>query len=350
VPHLNINKVCKVAIIGTGAIATKAHIPCFLRNQYTKIEAVVDIDSQKAEKVAKKFNIKYSLSSINELLDALEIDAISVCTPPDTHADITVKALKNGIHVLCEKPLAESVKSGLRMVEAAESSDKILMIDFNRRFHPNYRKAESMAKKGFMGHVYQVEYDSMQTSPLFEWSKSPWFYYPSLGGSLLDQGPHVFDMLNWFLGKPCLAYSHVGVHLNSPVDEFCVAIVEYEDCKVGVGMMSWLSSKSMEQLTISGTGRTLYASPSFLLDVNPTDLLETSLWKAATSTLLSRIKDILNGKSLNTYQLGIDHFIDCVRTGRKPFIDGRVGLVALTVTEAAIKSIEKKKAVRVPHV
>jgi len=334
------NRVIRIAIVGSGNIAIKSHIPCYRNNKDAKVVAVVDTDTKKTRKTARKFKIETSYNSIDKLFSSIEIDAISVCTPPDSHAYIATEALKRGVNVLCEKPLTNSVDKGLQMVKAAENSDGILMVGFNRRFNPNYCKLKYMINRGRMGHTHLIEYWSLQRSPLMGWSKSPWYYQSGIGGSLLDQGPHVFDMLNWFLGKPHSVYAYGGVHSHSPVDEFCVAIIRYENGKVGIGVMSWLSPVRIEKLGIHGTGGTFYVSPSFLLEVGPEDL-DISLWKAVTTTLANRFKNIIRGTSVNTYQLEIDYFINCIKTRKKPFLDGWSGLNALAVTEAAAESIEK---------
>jgi len=333
------NDIIRVSIIGAGTIATKVHIPCFLRNKYAKVDAIVDIDPKKAESVARKFGIKRFFSSTDKLFNSIKVDAISICTPPDSHAEIAVEALERGINVLCEKPLADNVKNGLKIVEAAEGSDTVLMIGFQRRFYPIYLKVKSIAKEGKIGNIYLTEYFSLHQSPLLAWSKSQWYYQVGTGGSLLDIGPHVLDMLNWFLGRPYSVCAFGGIHSDSPVNEYCVVTVEY-DYAVGVGIMSWLSSEKIEKLGIHGTGRTLYASPRFMLDVNPTDVSELSLWRAATSTLVNKVKEA-SGSHSNAFQLEIDHFVDCIKRGRKPSPNGWDGLIALAATEAATESLSK---------
>lgn len=333
--------VVRVAVIGCGGIGTRAHLPSYGRNKNARIEAIVDTSPKVCMRVQKKFGVKRFFSDIDELVDSIEIDAVSICTPPDSHAEIATKALERGINVLCEKPLTDRFEDGLRIVKAAEKSGKILMTGFNRRFWPNYLKVKSAVEGGQMGAVYLVEYHSLQGSPLLGWSKSPWFYNPKVGGSLLDQGPHVFDILNWFLGTPLSVYARSEKHSDSPVDEYCVTVIRYENGKIGVGIMSWLASVQTEKLVVDGTIRSFYASPDFLLDVNPTDFNEISLLKASFSTLS---KKIFVG-DFNTYQQEIDHFIDCIQKGRRPSPSGWDGLKALAITEAAIESLKSRREV-----
>jgi predicted dehydrogenase len=304
------------------------------------VEALVDTDERQARRCARRYSIKHYFSSIGSLLDSASIDAISICTPPNTHADIAIEALRKGVHVLCEKPLADSSEACVKMIDAAERMNKTLMVGFNRRFRPEYQKVKQYIDSGKMGRTYLGEYWSLQSSPLVGWSKSPWYYKRGLGGCLLDQGPHMFDILNWFMGTPKSIHVRSIATPFSPVDECCTATIEYEDGGIGVGMASWMANVELEKLGIHGTGRTLYASPNFLYDLNNNDILELSLWKTATTMLSGRVKRVLAGTPrTNTYQMEIDHFINCIRTGTKPVTDGRSGLTTLCQVEAALSSL-----------
>ena len=115
----------KVAVIGTGQIATKAHIPAYRSNKHVDLVAVVDIDKRRAEKIAKRFRIRKTFSSVDELLETQDVDAISICTPPNTHAEIAVHAFEHGVHVFCEKPMAIEVGDGKRMFEASPANYKV---------------------------------------------------------------------------------------------------------------------------------------------------------------------------------------------------------------------------------
>lgn len=342
------NEIIKVAVIGAGAISTKAHIPSYQSNSSTRIVALVDSDMAIAKRVAKKFAIKSYFSSTKDLFESSKIDAVSVCTPPNTHAEIVQEALERNISVLCEKPLAENFEAGKKILDIAAVSDNIVMVGFNRRFHSDYIKVNKIAHSGRAGHVYMVEYSSLQGSPLLGWTKSAWQYKEGVGGCMNDQGSHVFDMLNWFLGNPISAVASFSTNSDSSVDESCVAAVEY-DRSVGVGVMSWLNAVRIESLTLHGTGRSMFVSPSpnFFMDVNPSDLPNLSVWNSASRTLYKTLRGAFLPSNVDVYQREIDYFIQCVKKRRKPFLDVSIGLKALAVADAVKLSMKKNKKVRV---
>jgi predicted dehydrogenase len=306
----------------------------------------VDTDEKRAKFVAKKFRIGTYFSSLSELLNSkMRLDAISICTPPRFHADVAVGALNAGINVFCEKPLAESMESGNRIKDAARSSHAAFMMCFNRRFNQNYRHAKHLAVTDALGRVYAVQYESLQENPLVGWSKSDWFYSEVEGGCLRDLGPHVFDMLNWFLGKPLSVVANQFTNLHTKIDESAFATVKYESGAIGIGMMSWLSPQKVEKLEVLGTGRTLIASPELVLKLSGGGLPEIELFKAASPMFLSRFKGMFGMNNPSNYQLEIDHFVNCIKKGSNPSITVQDGLNALALNEAAARSIKENREI-----
>ena len=342
----------RVAVIGIGQIAIRAHIPAYLSNKNVDLVALVDIDSSKVEKAAKKFGVKKFFSSTDELFQKQDIDAVSICTPPNTHADIALKAFSHGAHVLCEKPISADINDAKRMIEASKLEGRILMVGFNRRYWPNYQRAKKYILEGKLGHVYCAEYYSLQPNPLLKWTKSQWYYEPHVGGALLDLGPHVFDMLNYIFGDfPLSVSAHCSTHFDSPVEEFCVCVLEYLKDRIGIGVLSWLAIKTMENLSIHGTAQSLFVSPNFFLEVNPTDITEVSLWRKSTESLI-KLKfpnfPLLHHNKVNTYQIEVDHFIKQIRENKRSTSSALNALNILFICKAVKKSLKTKKKTRIP--
>jgi predicted dehydrogenase len=338
--------IVKVAVIGAGAVARRIHLPYFKNNPSVRLEAVVDTDLKRAKSAAKKFGAGNCFSSFVELLDSrVKVDAISVCTPPRFHAEVAVRALNAGINVLCEKPLAESMASGMKILEATRTKDASLMMGFNRRFTQNYRRARYVARNETLGRVYSVQYSSLQENPAVGWSKSDWFYSETEGGCLRDQGPHVFDILNWFLGKPVSIFAQKFTNLHTKIDESSFAMVKYDSGAIGIGLMSWLSPPRVEKLEILGTGQNIIASPEVFLELSGGSLSEIEMLKASSPMFASRFKGLFGIHKPSAYQLEIDHFVDCIKKGLKPLISVQDGLRALALNEAAARSIQEKREV-----
>lgn len=346
------NRRIKVAVIGIGSIATRSHIPAYLSNEHVELVALVDVDKKTVERAARKFGIKEVYSTVERLFEEQDLDAISICTPPHIHSKIALTAFANDVHVLCEKPLATTVNDGIAMYEAAEKKGKILSVGFNLRFRANYRNAKRLILSGGLGLVYSAEVNYLDQNPLISWGKSDWFFRPEMGGGVLaDKGPHVFDMLNYVFGDFPLAISAQSYrYFNSSVEDFCSCMIEYPNDKIGIGVMSWLSSTGIESLSIHGSAQSLYVTPNIFLKVNSTDISEVSLWKQ-TSEALIRMKfpnfPILPKRKDDTHRLEINDFVQQVRQNSNSLESALNGLNVLITHEAAKKSLERKERITI---
>ena len=339
-------------MIGTGGIGKRVHIPAYLNNKHAHLVALVDTDKKKAKRTARKFNIDKVFSSVDDLFEKEEIDAVSVCTPPDSHASIVLKAFDYGADVLCEKPLAISLDDGKTMVRASRTKGKTLMVGFHRRFFPNYQEARECILRGDLGHVYCVEDHFIEPNPLFGWAKSEWFFRQGTGGVLLDLAPHVFDMLNFMFDSfPTAVSAYASTFLDSPVEDACTFLVEYPEGRIGIGVVSWLSSMVTENINILGTGQDLYVSPSFFFKSNSMGVREVSLFRAASESLLSMKfpnLSMLRTRRANPYQREIDYFVECLRKGKRSQTSALNALSVLIACDATREAFEKKCTIRVP--
>ncbi len=193
----------KIAIIGCGGIARKAHMP-----QYQKltgdfeIVAVCDIVEKKAEAFANDFGIPAYYTDYNDVLNIEGIDAVDICTPNYLHSVIAVEALSKGINVLCEKPDAVSVAEAEKMKAAAETNGKLLMIIRNNRFLVQSQYLKRYIEDGNMGRIYAARCGWQRRRGIP--GKGGWFTTKaqSGGGPLIDLGVHMIDLTMWLMGNP----------------------------------------------------------------------------------------------------------------------------------------------------
>ena len=132
----------KVGVIGCGKIAQVRHIPEYLDNPDCQLVALFDLNAERTNELAAKYKCK-AYTSYEELLNDPEVEAVSICTNNATHAAISIAALKAHKHVLCEKPMAITLKECEDMVKAAKENGCYLMIGQNQRL----AKAHEVGKK-----------------------------------------------------------------------------------------------------------------------------------------------------------------------------------------------------------
>lgn len=123
---VTMSKVYRIGIIGCGGIATGKHMPALKNQPNAEMVAFCDIVEERAQDAAKKFGTEDAkvYTDYRELLADRSIDIVHVCTPNDSHADISIASLEAGKHVMCEKPMAKTAADARRMVEAAKRTGK----------------------------------------------------------------------------------------------------------------------------------------------------------------------------------------------------------------------------------
>jgi predicted dehydrogenase len=195
-------KKLKVGIIGTGSIATWAHMPGY-QALADKVEVVAfcDIKPDVLKEKQEKFEVKRGYLDYNEMLEKEELDAVSICTPNYAHKDPTIAALKAGIHVLCEKPIGMSAKEGYEMDEAAKKYGKILQIGFCWRWGGPSQAVKRYIDDGAMGEIYHSEVIAMRRRGIPGWGVFGEKDKQG-GGPLIDIGVHAIDLALHFMGYP----------------------------------------------------------------------------------------------------------------------------------------------------
>ena len=152
------SKKVKVGIIGTGWIA-EAHIQAYLKMPDVEIVAGADLVPGKAEAFFKKHGIEgvRCYPDHASMLDAEELDAVSICTYNRTHAECAIYALKKGVHVLLEKPMCVTLDEAVEICKAEKESGKILSIGFQPRFDPNMKMIKKIVESGELGDIYYIQ-------------------------------------------------------------------------------------------------------------------------------------------------------------------------------------------------
>ncbi|MGI5852583.1 MAG: Gfo/Idh/MocA family protein, partial [Caldicoprobacterales bacterium] len=146
----------KVAIIGCGTIANSAHIPSYLANGLVEIKYFCDIIPERAQAAVEKYGCGIAVQDYRDILDDEEITAVSVCTPNNVHADISIDFMRAGKHVLCEKPAARTYDEALRMQKVQHETGKILNIGVVNRFNDGVNKIKNIIDSGELGEIYHV--------------------------------------------------------------------------------------------------------------------------------------------------------------------------------------------------
>jgi len=188
----------KFAIIGCGRIAQR-HAEHIVKNGI--LQAVCDTQKEKATKLGLTYNsnIYYNLDELLE--NEKDLDVVSICTPNGLHAEHTIKVLKSGSHVLCEKPMAISVADAGKMISESLKANKHLFIVKQNRFNPPVVAVKKIIEQEKLGKIYSVQLSCFWNRNERYYKNSDWKGTLKLdGGTLYTQFSHFIDLLYWLIG------------------------------------------------------------------------------------------------------------------------------------------------------
>ena len=254
------------ALIGCGRIAQRhaEHI-----HNTGQLLAVCDVVKEKADSIAAKYNAK-AYYTIEELLATeINIDVVSICSPNGLHAEHSIKSLKAGFHVLCEKPMAINVHDCGEMIKTAEQYNKRLFAIKQNRFNPPIEAIKKVIDEGKLGKIYSIQLSCF-------WNRNEDYYKNSWkgtkeldGGTLYTQFSHFIDLLYWMIGDIKNVEAFTSNFAHKGIIEFedtGVVILEFNNGAIGTINYTVNSfEKNMEgSLTIFGEKGTVKIGGQYL--------------------------------------------------------------------------------------
>ncbi|MFY0758771.1 Gfo/Idh/MocA family oxidoreductase [Metabacillus dongyingensis] len=195
-------KKIRIGIIGCGGIANGKHLPSLSKLDQVEVVAFCDIIKERASEAALKFGSEDAevYEDYQELLKDLSIDCIHVCTPNNSHAEISIAAMEADKHVMCEKPMAKTSEEARLMVEAAKRTGKKLTIGYNNRFRKDSQYLKRICEKGDLGEIYFAKAHAIRRRAVPTWGV---FLDEEKqgGGPLIDIGTHALDLTLWMMNN-----------------------------------------------------------------------------------------------------------------------------------------------------
>ena len=324
----------RVGVIGCGYWGPNL-VRTFLETPEASVVAVADRDPTRLEFVQIRHpQIEHFLTDYRRMFD-LDLDAVVVATPPETHHAIATECLTRGLDVLVEKPLATDSQRSLDLVELADANDRILQVGHIGVYNPAVRALKEMIDAGELGEIRYV--DAVRAGL--------GMFHPSLN-VIWDLAPHDVSILLYLLGRAPQSVSTRGVGcLRSDIEDVAYMTVMFEDGVLAHCRMSWLDPLKIRRITVIGSEKMVVYD-----DLETHEKLK--IYDKRVSTI--RRTDTF-GESQFAYHYGSVvspyisfeeplrveclHFLQCVRDRKQPDTDGRNGLEVVRVIEAAQRSL-----------
>jgi len=341
----------RVGFVGTGGIANH-HAKILEKLGDNEIVAACDIHRGRLDAFAERFEVKKLFEDYRDLVRVQEVEAVSVCTPNGVHMAPTVAALKEGKHVLVEKPIAMNAREGQAMVRAARASKKVFVIGFQRRFSPSAQAVKKAIDEGWLGKILHARCFALRRRGIPSWGV---FGRKELngGGPLIDIGVHTLECAHYLMGKPRpvsasgACFTYMG---NKKPQALCSwGQWDYKTYNVEDLASGWIRFEN---------GSTLYLESSFAAHIEEEDsniiLMGT---RGGASVDPPKLFTDMAGLMYNLtptycgqqdcFEVKMSHWLDCIRTGKLSDSPGEDGWVVQKMLDAIYQSSEKGKEVRI---
>jgi predicted dehydrogenase len=339
-------------IIGGGNIGP-VHAEAISQVKGAKLVAVADVNFPAAERLAAQYNAT-PYSDFRAMIARDDVNAICLCVPSGLRADIAIPCAKAGKHILSEKPLEVNTQRIDRILRAVDKAGVMLGCIFQSRFADSTNHILQAIKQGRFGKLVLGD-------AYIKWYRSPEYYASGAwrgtrkldgGGALMNQGIHQIDLLLYFMGrvKRVMAQTTRVLHQGIEVEDLATAMLEFESGAFGViegSTATWPGHSA--RVEIHGT------QGSVVTEDGKITRWQFAKSKPADAKILAAIGgeselgsgagDPLKSLKAEGHRRQIQDFSDAIRKGRKPFIDGREGRLAVELIEAIYKSAATGKAV-----
>lgn len=341
----------RVGIIGCGSIAKQRHGYEYFHNADVQIRGFYDLIDARAQALADLYGGSV-YADVDAMLADPEIDAVSVCMANAFHAEISIKALRAGKHVLCEKPMAVTMEQCEAMVAAAKESGKRLMIGHNQRLAPAHRKAKELLTSGALGRVITFQSTFGHKGPemwSMDKSANTWFFKKASAsfGSMADLGIHKIDLMRYLIGSEITSvYSTMQVLDKKfpdgtpiEVDDNSVEILNFADGAMGTVTTSWThygEECNASVLYCEKGIMKLYADPQYSLKVVNAD---------GTRVLYALDRLQTNDDAQQASSGVIDEFVSAIEENRPSVLDAADVIRSMQAVFACLRSAEEGRLV-----
>jgi predicted dehydrogenase len=335
--------VLKLAFIGTGYIS-KIHAQAARTVSDVELVAAVNHRAESMAAFAEQFGIQRQYMTVEELLADGDVDAVSINTPNYLHAPQAIAALKAGVHVMVEKPMAVNAAECEAMVAASRESGAKLMVAHCWRFHDDVLWLKQQVESGALGDIVRTRGMGVHVN----WGPSGWFAQAKYagGGAMADMGIHAVDTARFLLGhpQPVSVYAKIGTYYgNFDVDDTGLVVINWDSGTTSIIESGWWQPhadgpESGTQLYgTKGYGQTF---PTFLKHPD----LATRQFKI-TESGFPPVRDPQSEKVM--YERQMAYFVDCIRNDSDPVPGGVEGWVNMKIVDAAYESSRTGKVVEI---
>ena len=339
-------KEVKIGLVGAGSIAREMHLPAYekLKGKGVKLNAICDIDLEKAKAMAEKYGVPKYYASVEEMLADADIDAVDVCTWNAAHVPVCIAAAKAGKHVMCEKPAAMTVQELYELKKILDEKNLVYVHAVPGRFSSESQNLKKRIDAGEFGDIFfaNTSYLRRRGEP------NGWFTDKEIsgGGPILDIGVHAIDAAWYLMGQPRPVRVSAAVY-SEKVNSKCDKTFAWTGAPSPNGDIHTTEDSGAGTIVFENGAQLMFdASWSLNLpDYRETFISGTKSGAVRTSqpVIYSERDGIVTDEKLyapasNSGVAEIEHFAECVRNGNR---ETRYNVVQAIVMQAMLNAIYK---------
>lgn len=307
---IEVSELVRVGVIGCGFWG-KSHLRVYSELGSVELVAATDIDRDRLRYVEKMYGIK-TYEDYREMLRREDVDAVSVCTPSITHAEIALDVVRSGKNVLVAKPMTTTVEDGLRLIKAAEEQGVILLVDHIERFNPGVQRVKEYIDAGKVGRVVLISSKRVSRWPV------------RIGdvGVVKDLAIHDVDIMRFLTNRDPVEVYAIAGRIHHRHEDYANIVLRFHELPTAFIEVNWLTPKKTRRLMVTGSDGII------TLDYITQEMTISNSKGAYTPAVA--YSEPLKGE--------LDHFIKVVLGREKPIVNGRDGLLAVYICEMILKS------------
>jgi predicted dehydrogenase len=325
-----------IGVIGSGYWGPNL-IRNFVELPGAHVKAVADLDQDRLNAICERFpQVPLTTQDYRELFK-LDLDAVVIATPPDTHHAITRECLENDLHVLVEKPITLNSPDAYDLKNLAEERGLVLMVGHTFEYNPAVRFLKELIDSGELGEIYYV--DAVRVSLGL---------YQTKANVLWDLAPHDISILRYILGaEPETVHARGHGFVHEGVEDIVYTLLRFPGNVLAHMRLSWLDPRKTRQFTVVGSEKmVIYDDVSALEKIQIYDKRVKAIRRTETYgdfTFAYHYGDVVIPHIRNEEPLRVQcgHFLECITEGKQPLTDGYSGARVVQILEAAQRSLEK---------
>ncbi len=299
-----------------------------------------DLDANRLKYIQRLYPFIEVTKEYKRVIEDPAIDSIIIATPVSTHFPIAMEALEAGKHLWLEKPMTASVKEAQTLIGEARKRNRIIFVDHTFIYTGAIRKIKEIIKSDALGRI--LYFDSVRINlGLFQHDVNV----------VWDLAPHDLSVMDYLLEKSPVGIHATGIgHYNNDIENIAYLSLKFDNDMLAHFHFNWLAPVKIRQILICGSEKMILYN-----DMEPSEKIKIfdkgvtvneKIKENIYQTLVSyRTGDVYSPKidTREALSAACEHFIGCVKYGKKPITDGNSGLRVVKMIEASQRSIKKKE-------